>query len=637
MKSLAVTMGVDEAANSDKVVEAYDLIKGRPKLPTRVNKPIRVPAAGKHPPGDTAIKDLPLIPYAGNQRHAGHVIDVIEKWEGEIGDIGYAALDAGMSISDYANLPPPFRPRMPTDLAYTMHVSVVERGPGHTEIVKYFQFEKMNNVYPKLEEVKKLMYGIYTFNMSWSNDRKTCVPVLIQMMQQLGGIMWKYSAWPEELPAKEAGEGRAYLTGDEIKEAWAYVREECPAGNFDGEQLEWLTHILNEPENPAFDLCKKHFGLVREYMNKKSAKQNLATKETYYPLTWEDLTGQARRIMRVVLPLLLTTSVLFVGKAGVAKTPLGMIVCFMMARFHGATMEDVVAAVRIASEIDFFRGEEGCKWIPCFFDDGDLWEQRIRALKAFFDPSKYEGMVYARWGAAKFPRGQCRIAADNTYDEAVEPDDVQWLQATCVSKEEKEEKTTGLLLDMVKKSFPAGIDRENILALLKRVTIVLNTKKFVYVRLAGVCSVVTRESFEGHYITEAAGKTLYKYLKHQEKVDVEIMQRKIEDETDFMKELMLQAKMAEQVAESCETRVAGAVAVKRELQGLGPTGPRRKWANHVIKLEPEPVQSSSSSSSSSWNRNLEQSPNGPIDLCSPVRQRRTTLDDLDGDVALEFD
>ena len=72
MKSFAVAMGVDEAANSDKVVEAYDLSKGRHKSPTRVNKPIRVPVAGKHPPGDTSLKDLPLNPYGVNQRHAGH-------------------------------------------------------------------------------------------------------------------------------------------------------------------------------------------------------------------------------------------------------------------------------------------------------------------------------------------------------------------------------------------------------------------------------------------------------------------------------------------------------------------------------------------------------------------------------------
>ena len=46
------------------------------------------------------------------------------------------------------------------------------------------------------------------------------------------------------------------------------------------------------------------------------------------------------------------------------------------------------------------------------------------------------------------------------------------------------------------------------MAILKRCTVVLNTKDFVYVRIAGVNSKVTREPFEGHYITPDAGVRL---------------------------------------------------------------------------------------------------------------------------------
>ena len=94
-----------------------------------------------------------------------------------------------------------------------------------------------------------------------------------------------------------------------------------------------------------------------------------------------------------------------------------MILAFMLARFWGFLLGHLAeAGVRMTSDTHFFRGEEGKKWVPCIFDDGDLWNQRVRVLKAFFDPTQFEAMVYTRWGACKFVRGQARFAADNTYD-----------------------------------------------------------------------------------------------------------------------------------------------------------------------------------------------------------------------------
>ena len=95
----------------------------------------------------------------------------------------------------------------------------------------------------------------------------------------------------------------------------------------------------------------------------------------------------------------------------------------------------------------------------CVFDDGDLWEQRPKTLKAFFDPTQAEAMTRERWGASKFVRGQARFGADNEYDEQAEPSDDDWTWATTLPADESVFKTTQYLVDMVKPSFPKGLSK----------------------------------------------------------------------------------------------------------------------------------------------------------------------------------
>ena len=58
---------------------------------------------------------------------------------------------------------------------------------------------------------------------------------------------------------------------------------------------------------------------------------------------------------------------------------------------------------------------------PCIFDDGDMFDQRPKVLKAFFGPTQFEAMTRERWGAAKFVKGQPRFVGDNKYDQESEP------------------------------------------------------------------------------------------------------------------------------------------------------------------------------------------------------------------------
>ena len=78
-----------------------------------------------------------------------------------------------------------------------------------------------------------------------------------------------------------------------------------------------------------------------------------------------------------------------------------------LSRYHirqdGALREP---SFRSAPDLDFFRGEEGSKYRPDVFDDGDLDTASPKTLKAFLDVMMEESMTRERWGAAKFVRGQ---------------------------------------------------------------------------------------------------------------------------------------------------------------------------------------------------------------------------------------
>ena len=66
---------------------------------------------------------------------------------------------------------------------------------------------------------------------------------------------------------------------------------------------------------------------------KLQANGHLVVKEINYQLLWADVTPFMRGLLEPMVPTLLTTTLLLVGEADYAKTPLNMILAFMMARF----------------------------------------------------------------------------------------------------------------------------------------------------------------------------------------------------------------------------------------------------------------------------------------------------------------
>ena len=272
----------------------------------------------------------------------------------------------------------------------------------------------------------------------------------------------------------------------------------------------WIGFQLNDPASPIYNWRE---GKIKEVLSNFRAQECQATKRTYYPLFVFD-TGDAgiERAKRLI-PLCRSHSILMVGEPGEGKTPYIEIIAHAIADYHADQLGDrSLAAVRSAPDLDFFRSEEGTVTCPCLFDDGDLFDQRPRTLKAYFDVSQFESMTRERWGATKLVRGQARLAAENMYDLAAVPTDEDWVIA-CGARNPVENRNA-IFFDMVKKTFPETMSRTNAVAILKRSSVVLNTTSEIFERLAGLDSDVTRSTKTGHYITKEAGDILYAYIEH---------------------------------------------------------------------------------------------------------------------------
>ena len=196
--------------------------------------------------------------------------------------------------------------------------------------------------------------------------------------------------------------------------------------------------------------------------------------------------------------ILLDMSCVFFGEPGVGKSPACYILAMLCARYqiHAGGLRGVEPSFRSTPDLDFLRGEEGRRDRPDVFDDGDFNAMAPKALKAFLDVMMEEAMTRERWGAAKFVRGQARFAADNKYDADMIPEGESTPWPTT-------EVDLRAFLNIIRPAFPKDMCQPDIMAVVKRASVILNTKEYVYVKLAAQPG-IKRYPIDGPYITDEA-------------------------------------------------------------------------------------------------------------------------------------
>ena len=203
------------------------------------------------------------------------------------------------------------------------------------------------------------------------------------------------------------------------------------------------------------------------------------------------------------------------GEPGAGNTPVARSVAMALSRFYInriGQQGEVQPSFRQASEFDIFRGQSGqvsrlntrhhtllvysilvtLKLFPpvCpanskilrpdIFDDGTLPEQPFKKLKAFTDVGNIESMSKEQWGAVKWVKGQPRIYCVNDYDRKAEPKNdllILSYRHGIISYVAHDD-----FLNMLEPAWCLKDKNEaNVMAVLERTRILLNTKTFLYV------------------------------------------------------------------------------------------------------------------------------------------------------------
>ena len=176
----------------------------------------------------------------------------------------------------------------------------------------------------------------------------------------------------------------------------------------------------NSKINPRSPLFSWRKGDIRDAIVCLKRTSEQASSVSEYPLCLLDLPDWLMIILRSVIPMLLSHSLILIGENSVGKTMLAMILDFTFSRWHIRTSgSSSLPSMRVTQDLEFLKAKAGVFEEPVVFDDGDVWGLRPTQLKALLGVMAQAPMVRARDTAAKFCQGQLRVVCDNLYNKEV--------------------------------------------------------------------------------------------------------------------------------------------------------------------------------------------------------------------------
>ena len=434
-------------------------------------KKLLVPDTSDPRPPLCNFVDLPVktVDPWQDKHNAIHFLDVILGFEGLVDHDKIKGLMLQNKVGD---LGVPFSPKAAIAVPFAMNLCILKKEDGTHDIYKHFILEERLLI----EQIKTVIHGDLLLINFGSNKRAGAKP-FVYMWQRLGGHQYHYL----RLGNAVGGSKKDLESEDAIDRGYDYINLECPRRNNNNQQARWLDKQLNNPDSPIFGWATGR--VLSAIRNLKEGAQH-AESEELYPLTFFSFEPWFQSVLKPHLPRLDQETLLWLGRAGAGKTPAQYILGFAMSRLHIAEDGKTVApSVRVAPDMDHFKNEVGSKYRSTIFDDGDIDRVPTRKTKAFFDAKKKASLTVERYTASKFVLKEFRTAADNKVDLDAEP------SATVDGKRMPLKigysgTSDSTFLNMIRPAFPKEIIESDISAILKRCTVIVNTKWWVYVRPA---------------------------------------------------------------------------------------------------------------------------------------------------------
>ena len=454
---------------------ACDIAKGLKGGEKKLAKPVAV----QWQVGQTKVVDLPIAPLDTQAtKSVKHLIDMVPNLKP---DYDWQEISGLMLQHKIGSLPQPFAPKGPVPYPFHMQILIVEGqnpdAPTELCLLKHHIFA--GNV--KSEIVTALIQGMGMCIKFGTNTRGG--PKGFQyMLDKLGGQQVRCYKFDD-------GAQGQIKTAEQIDDAYDYILACAPRQ--EGSELQqsrWIKKQLNDPESPVY-IASFTAADIRAALGKIREMELQAECVKDYPFFISDLEEwYVQGVVDKVAHLLQYNCVLSLGRAGVGKSPGLRIVMSADSRWQKrkVQLEDWMSAEwRETSNLDFYRLEKGRVDRPDSLDDCDLDTVPMSKLKAYFDMTLKQAQTKERWGAASWPQGQLRVAADNKYEPKEEPNNESVLWHTTTHPNQ------GVMpyarfMAMVRPAFSKEATEADMDAILKRCSIVVHCKDFVYVRPAGV-------------------------------------------------------------------------------------------------------------------------------------------------------
>ena len=363
---------------------------------------VHVPKCIDAEPGNVPIANLPLRDAGDSQVPIKHVYDVLAGVASALTPDMVTAWERG----DYNSLPSPFSPASAADDVIMEMVLVKLPTEETPTLIKHFM---STNGKADRVHLKGLCRGRAMVINFDSADALTTMEVLCHMLKSMGGK--RCSLFDLCAVATHPKHTRS---ADAIDLGYDHILQHAPASNEGLAQLRWVHKQVVDEQSPIFGWSKND---VKDAIHQHRVFNNLVTTHAYIPITFLDIAPWMRKLLRPIVKTFRTKSLVIIGAPGCGKTPLLQTLAMAVSRFYiadkGTPTVFPEACFRTGPHLGFFRGERGHVERPDFLDDGDMNDQAVSKLKAFLDVSLKGGVMYARWGAAKFVKSQCRAVADN--------------------------------------------------------------------------------------------------------------------------------------------------------------------------------------------------------------------------------
>lgn len=473
-----------------------------------------------------------------------HLIDIIPTLEAEY---DWEDIQGKCRQQIIGSLPDPFRPKGPCQVPFVMQLVITDSimanaAAGDTPkqcLIKHFFFDEKVS----MEVAMPVIQGT-AMRVNWGANSRGGPKALQYMLTKLGGRQVRYWA-PEGSVDKEP------YAPDDIDKAYDYIHLHAPRSNGKSNDIgRFIKKVLLDKDSPP-SVAQFTSADVRESIKNLREGEICAETTDDYPLFLQDVEAwYMDAIIEVMLPTIEMKSVIMLGRAGVGKTPIMQIIASAWSRRQKKALKVDdwrKGEFRTASSFDFFRLEKGLVTRPDLFDDGDTQEQAMAKHKAFADQSLKVAQTKERWGAASWPRGQLRMAADNKYDPFYELTDKQ------VEEHRKAHPDQGdmpyeMFVKLIRPAFPAEATPADVDAMTKRSHFVVHCAPkgpfehaAIWFREAGVqeASIVRRIVMQTPLLLKArASPILKKHSKGIPPREPDTMTTMAEEEQNIMSKII---------------------------------------------------------------------------------------------------